>query len=125
MFRLCALQLPLIVDAIACAALMSRGIGLPSSGPPPSTHPGAAIYAAHCQTCDQPDGRGLGGKAAGDFVGNAAILAQSDEALLTTIARGKTGHIGTMPAWGSILTPQQQRDVLAYIRQTFGGSPAR
>lgn len=126
MFKLCVLQLPCIVIVIFCAALMSRGIGLPAPGAPPpaaaanAAHPGATVYATYCQTCHQPDGRGLGGKAAGDFAGNPAILAQSDDALLTTIARGKTGSIGTMPAWGSILTPQQQRDVLAYIRLSFG-----
>jgi mono/diheme cytochrome c family protein len=125
MFRLCSLQLPCIVVVIVCAALMSRGIGLPTPAAPPAaaanaTHPGASVYATYCTTCHQADGRGLGGRAAGDFAGNPAILAQSDEALLGTIARGKTGAIGTMPAWGAVLTEQQRRDVLAYIRLTFG-----
>jgi len=124
MFKLCVLQLPCILVVIVCAALMSRGIGLPETKAPAaaavtSTMPGAAVYATYCQTCHQADGRGMGGKMAGDFVANAAIFAQSDEALLTTIAKGKTGTIGTMPAWGSILSAQQQRDVLAYVRATF------
>lgn len=125
MFKLCALQPPCMLVIILCAALMSRGIGLPApaAAPPPSNHPGAAVYATYCQTCHQPDGRGLGGKVAGDFVADPSILARPDAALLDVIARGTTGRIGTMPAWGSVLTPQQQRDVLAYIRLTFGSAP--
>lgn len=121
MFRLCVLQLPCIVVVIFCAALMARGVGLPTpAGPPPSDHPGAAIYQTYCQTCHQADGRGLGGKTAGDFAGDPAILAAPDAALLRAIARGKTGRIGTMPAFGAILSAEQQRDVLAYIRATYG-----
>jgi putative membrane protein len=125
MFTLCVLQLPCILVVIVCAALMARGVGLPEVAPPAtaaatSALPGASVYATYCQTCHQADGRGLGGKAAGDFVGDAAILAQPDEALLGTIARGKTGRIGIMPAWGGVLSDQQRRDVLAYIRATFG-----
>lgn len=125
MFRLCVLQLPCIVVVVVCAALMSRGVGLPEVKPPAAAaatkgHPGAAVYATYCQTCHQADGRGLGGKAAGDFVGDATILAKPDAALLDVIARGRTGRIGTMPAWGATLTAQQQRDALAYIRLTFG-----
>ena len=130
MFRLCALQLPCILVVIVSAALMARGIGLPTPAPPPaaeatSSLPGAAVYATYCQTCHQPDGRGLGGKTAGDFVGDPAILAQPDAALLDTIARGKAGRIGAMPGFGSMLTPQQQRDVLAYLRATFGQSASQ
>ncbi|HUQ06948.1 MAG TPA: DUF2214 family protein [Kofleriaceae bacterium] len=128
MFTLCVLQLPCILVVIVCAALMARGVGLPAVTAPAaaaatSALPGAAVYATYCQTCHQADGRGLGGKAAGDFVGDPAILSQPDDALLGTIARGKTGRIGTMPGWGSALSDQQRRDVLAYIRATFTAPP--
>lgn len=129
MFKVCVLQLPCIVVVIVCAAFMSRGIGLPTPAAPAaaaamSSHPGAQVYATYCQTCHQVDGRAMGGKLAGDFVGNAAILAKSDAELLGVIAKGKTGTIGTMPGWGAILSEQQQRDVLAYIRATFGAGAA-
>lgn len=124
MFKLCCLQLPCIVIVIVCAALMSRGIGLPTPpAPPPSSLPGQAVYTTYCQTCHQADGRGMNGKLAGDFVGNPAVLAKPDDVLLTTISRGTTGKIGTMPAWGSILSDAQRRDALAYIRATFGTKP--
>lgn len=80
------------------------------------------VYATYCQTCHQADGRAMGGRLAGDFVGDGTILAKSDDELLGVIAKGKTGRIGAMPAWGSILSVQQQRDVLAYVRLTFGTS---
>jgi putative membrane protein len=125
MFKVCALQLPCIVVVIFCAALMARGVGLPEVKAPAaaaatSNMPGAQVYATYCQTCHQADGRAMGGKLAGDFVGNPAILGKSDAELLGVIARGKTGAIGAMPGWGAMLSEQQQRDVLAYIRATFG-----
>lgn len=124
MHTLCAAQLPLLVVAIVAAAAMARGVGLPTRpAPPPSDHPGAAIYQTYCRGCHQPDGRGLDGRAAGDFVGDPTILARPDAELLASIARGKTGRIGVMPPHGRILTAQQQRDVLAYIRQAFGARP--
>ncbi len=124
MFKLCALQLPCIAIVIVSAAFMSRGVGLPTPpAPPPSSLPGQGVYATYCQTCHQADGRGMNGKLAGDFVGNPAILAKPDDVLLSSISRGTTGTIGTMPAWGSILSIAQQRDALAYIRATFGKPP--
>jgi len=125
MFKLAALQLPCILVVIVCAAFMSRGIGLGGPGaPPPSALPGRAIYATYCQSCHQPDGRGLNGKVAGDFVGDGAILARPDDVLLDRIARGTTGRIGTMPAWGAVLTVAQQREVLAFIRAAYGPRPS-
>jgi mono/diheme cytochrome c family protein len=123
MFRLCLLQLPCILVVIVCAAFMARGLGLPTGTAALPSHPGAALYTRHCAPCHQADGRALGGKTAGDFVGDPAILAQPDAVLLDVIARGKTGTIGTMPAWGHVLTPADQRAVLAYLRAAFAPPP--
>ena len=124
MFRLCALQLPILVVVIACAALMSRGVGLLAApAPAPTSLPGQAIYRAHCQGCHQPDGRGLGGKVAADL-GSPEVAARSDAALLEILARGTTGKVGAMPGWETTLTEQQRRDVLAYLRATFLKAPA-
>jgi putative membrane protein len=124
MFRLCVLQVPCIVVVIVCAAMMSRGVGLPEATAPvsaaaTSTMPGAKVYAQLCQVCHQADGRAMGGKLAGDFVGDAGILAKSDAELLGVITQGTSGRIGTMPGFGGVLTEEERRDVLAYVRATF------
>ncbi len=125
MSRCAVLQLPCLVIAVACAALMARGVGLPTTAAPASDLPGRAIYATHCQACHQADGRGLDGKLAADFVGDARILARPDDALLRSIADGTVGRIGAMPAWRAILSAEQQRHVLAYIRAAFAPTPRR
>lgn len=121
MYRCAVLQLPCLVAIGVCATLMARGVGLPAPAAPAATldHPGRAIYAAHCQMCHQADGRGMDGRLAASFVDDPAVLARTDEELLTSIARGKAGRIGTMPAWGAVLTPEQERQVLSYIRASF------
>lgn len=88
---------------------------------PPSAERGAAVYATYCASCHQADGTGLvGGRAlAGPFAGPDSRLSQSDEALLASIREGKTGAVGMMPPWRGVLSDQQQRDALAYIRATF------
>jgi len=119
----CALlELPCMVGIVICASLMARGIGLPSAARASTTaqSPGQAIYATHCQSCHQADGRGVGGKVAASFVDDPRILAKPDADLLDTIAKGKVGPVGAMPAWGATLTEEHQRQVLAYIRVAFG-----
>jgi mono/diheme cytochrome c family protein len=46
------------------------------------------------------------------------LAAASDDFLIRTIKDGRLGT--TMIAWGAALDETQQRDVLAYIRATFG-----
>jgi caa(3)-type oxidase subunit IV len=82
---------------------------------------GAKVYATFCVACHQPDGKGLNGKLAANFVDDKTRLAKTDTELLTSIANGFKGQVGQMPPWGPVLKPQQRRDVLAYVRQTFGG----
>lgn len=125
MFRLAVPQLPLLVVVVGCAALMARGVGLPKREPPtaPAGLPGAAVYAKHCASCHQTDGRGLAGRVAADFVGDGSVLAQSDDVLLASITRGKSGRVGAMPPFGAVLRPEERRDVLAYVRSAFGQPP--
>ncbi|MBK7078673.1 MAG: cytochrome c [Myxococcales bacterium] len=52
-------------------------------------------------------------------------LARPDDALLRSIADGTVGRIGAMPAWRAILSAEQQRQVLAYIRAAFTPTPPR
>jgi mono/diheme cytochrome c family protein len=87
-------------------------------------HPGKAIYDQYCIVCHQADGSGKPPGAeraiAGTFSGPESALGKSDEELLRTIKVGRTGEIGVMPKWMGILNEQKRKDVLAYIRATFG-----
>jgi mono/diheme cytochrome c family protein len=84
---------------------------------------GATIYKTHCSVCHQIDGSGRSPQGivlGGNFSADKSVLAKTDEALLNTIKMGKTGSVGTMPPWGGVLDQKKRRDVLAYIRATFG-----
>ena len=89
---------------------------------PGSPERGAVVYATYCASCHQADGSGLSaaGPMAGSFIGPESRLVQSDEALLSSIRDGKTGTVGAMPPWKGVLSDQQQRDALAYVRATYG-----
>jgi cytochrome c oxidase subunit II len=79
---------------------------------------GKAVYNTYCLACHQADGTGMGGALAADFVGDKARLAKSDAELLASIENGIAGT--TMIAWGGQLDETKRKDVLAYIRATFG-----
>ncbi len=114
--------LPLIVVA---ASSLARGVGAPSARAEAAVTPadvaaGEVVYRTQCSTCHQPDGRGIGGKLAADFVGDRARLAKSDEALLLSIANGVPGT--AMLGFQGRLSVAEQRQVLAYVRATFGSA---
>ena len=79
---------------------------------------GQATYSTICIACHQADGTGMGGALGADFVNDKTRLAKSDEVLLNSIANGVEGT--AMIAWSAQLDETQRRDVLAYIRATFG-----
>ena len=89
--------------------------------------PGEAIYKQYCIVCHQADGSGTpegGGRAiAGNFSGPDSVLRKSDEELLRSIKVGRSGEIGVMPKWMGIIDKQERKDVLAYIRASFGKAP--
>lgn len=80
---------------------------------------GKAIYEQRCVVCHGPEGRGDGVQA--PFLSprpasliSAATSAKTDQELLHAIANGKPRT--AMPAWKDILSEEEQRDVLRYIR---------
>lgn len=80
---------------------------------------GKAIYEQRCVVCHGPEGRGDGVQA--PFLSprpasliSAATSAKTDQELLRVIANGKSRT--AMPAWKDILSEDEQRDVLRYIR---------
>ncbi len=82
---------------------------------------GAVVYGMFCFACHGVDGKGPIGA---NFVADPTRLAKSDEVLLKTIREGMTGTVGVMPPWGPVINEGQQRDVLAYIRASFGAPTA-
>lgn len=81
---------------------------------------GEEIYMDVCEECHQVDGTGENGDTAGDFVNDKKILSQSNEELLQTIFDGKGDPIDGMPSMKDELSDKEMKDVLSYIRQTFG-----
>jgi mono/diheme cytochrome c family protein len=85
--------------------------GVPEQGKP--------IYEDRCASCHGLQGRGDGPQAPflsprpGNLV-SAGISVKSDKELLAVIANGKPRT--AMPAWKDLLTEEERRDVLAYIR---------
>lgn len=87
---------------------------------------GEAVYLTNCVACHQADGSGQpagGTRLAANFSAPGGPLSKTDEDLLQAIRLGRTGQIGAMPAWRGILSTQQQRDVLAFLRARFAPPP--
>lgn len=80
---------------------------------------GRVIYVERCAVCHGPQGGGDGPEA--PFLSprptsliTAGTSVKSDAELLAIIANGKPRT--AMPAWKDLLSDEQRRDVLAYIR---------
>lgn len=94
---------------------------LADAGPPGDAAKGEALYKQFCLACHQPDGSGMKGALAADFVNDKSRLQKPDSVLLKSIAEGVTGKMAVMPPQKDLLTETQRKDVLAYIRREFGG----
>ena len=107
----------LLLTLIGC----SQATSPPDSGTPKVVksdvlkHPGERTYLMYCASCHGYNGQGNNGLGA-DFVNDKSRLAKPDAELIDDIRNGE----GRMPAWGGILSDQEIRDVLAYIRHKFG-----
>ena len=83
---------------------------------------GAAVYARICIACHGADGKGNGGLTGANFVGDPTRLAKSNEQLIHSITYGILDKNPPMPAQGQVLSEQEIKDVLSYIRREFGGA---
>ena len=99
-------------DTPAQVADVGASVNSPVTVP---AHPGKRTYLMYCTSCHGSNGQGNNGLGA-DFVNDKSRLAKPDAELIDDIRNGE----GRMPAWGSILSDQEIRDVLAYIRHEFG-----
>jgi len=92
------------------APALSRGLSFDEQG-------GAALFAAVCAGCHQPDASGASG--AGDYpalVGNKDVA--STDYLERLLLKGQRG----MPAVGRMMSDQQVADVINYVRSHFGNA---
>lgn len=124
-----------LLDGRTFAGPMSKPLmaAVAKSDTAPDPEAGRRVYGTFCVTCHQPDGKGAAlpgteGLAAtlvaADFTrrGEGAPLARPDAELIQIITHGAPGK--PMPPFGSVLKPDQIRDVLSYLRSAFGeGAP--
>ncbi len=101
---------------LACAAggtAVTHAASEPEGAADPAG--GKVIFLKLCAGCHGPGGKGDGYRLLGADPANltsAGTKNKPDAELLATIHSGK----GTMPSWNGRLSPQESRQVLAYIR---------
>ncbi len=86
---------------------------------------GKEIYTNTCASCHGPEGKGDGVAAAAldpkprDLSDGAYVSTLSNEHLYKVISEGgaSVGLSPMMAAWGGVLSEQDIKDVIAYIRQ--------
>ncbi len=84
---------------------------------------GRGIYMANCTACHGARGDGLGSRAyfmqpkPRNFLHIESRSMFNRPALFRAIMMGKAGTV--MPAWGTVLTPQQVADVAEFVYQDF------
>jgi mono/diheme cytochrome c family protein len=113
--------LALIAAPAPCASALGEGSSqaLPalSRGQSFDEQGGAALFAAVCAGCHQPEANGASG--AGDYpalAGNRDVA--STDYLERLLLRGQRG----MPAVGQMMSDQQVADVINYVRSHFGNA---
>lgn len=84
---------------------------------------GATLYGSFCASCHGAKGQGMryGGSPPFPAIANPDFLALASDAFLAeTIARGRPGR--RMPSWtGGGLRPEEQKALVAHLRQLGGG----
>jgi mono/diheme cytochrome c family protein len=83
---------------------------------------GEAVYQRVCLACHAADGRGNGGLTGGNFIDQPERLQQDNAVLIGRITNGILDKTPPMPAQGGILSEQEIKDALSYVRREFGGT---
>ncbi|MFO0775305.1 MAG: cytochrome c [Nitrospiraceae bacterium] len=111
------------------AIVFAAAVSAPTVPASPAGDPdrGRVVYDQYCISCHGDTGRGDGPAALGLSPRPASLIsastsAKSDKDLLQIIAAGKPRT--AMQAWNGTLTPEEQRDVLAYIRSLVRFTPS-
>lgn len=103
------LTLTLLAPALILLSSASS-VGRPAAGQ------GETIFKAKCASCHGPDGSGqttMGKMMKLHDLKSAEVQSKSDAQLTDFIVKGKT----PMPAYGSQLSKEQIKDVVAYLRE--------
>ncbi len=79
---------------------------------------GEQVYTQYCIACHQADGKGMNGTLAGDFT-SGRLADKTDDELLASIRDGYTGKVGAMPAWKGVLTDEQMKAALDYVKTKY------
>lgn len=99
------------------AAANHSAVSHPLPGDPEA---GKEVYLKACSACHQPDGSGLNGMLAANFVSDKTRLAKPNEVLLNSIRNGIIAENKVMPPHKDILSDPEIKNALSYIRKTFG-----
>lgn len=103
---------------LASADALARDHADLSSRPAPSgdASRGGPLYAKHCATCHGPDGRGAD---LGPILADRPILVR-EPAYHEVVRKG----LRKMPGFVSVLNPEGESDLLAWLRSARSGSTA-
>ena len=75
---------------------------------------GAAVYKKRCSMCHGPEGKGFSANKTPDFTSEDWQKARTDEAITDAVKNGKKGT--PMPAFGSKLSEEETKTVVAHLR---------
>ena len=82
---------------------------------------GRALYAAHCLSCHQGDGRGIE-NGVPSLVGNATVEGREANDLIMLVLEGHApeGTWGAMPSFATTLSARHIADIANYVRTAWG-----
>lgn len=103
-------------DSTEQASAAGGGEAHPLPGDPQA---GAEVYGRVCSACHGQDGTGNGGMTGADFVNDDGRLDQPNDKLLASIKDGVDAN-PPMPPQKGVLSEDEMKDALAYIRSEFG-----
>jgi cytochrome c553 len=87
----------------------------------PSDDPAELSYRRYCIGCHGSDGHGNGGVTGADLASaTGPLTTRSDAELFQSVRNGKTGASAVMPAHSPVLSDDQIKAVVGYVRKRFG-----
>lgn len=107
-----------LLAAAAVAALATPSFADepgPGGTRPPVARTGEEVYKTYCQACHMADGKGAVGAAAFPALANNPRMGTTPYAAYI-VANGKGG----MPWFKDVLSKEQARELLTYLRTHFG-----